>query len=633
MTYTEQTEQCTVERAISLEDLAGKQQWVAWREEIRTARDGTEKRTKIPYDPRTGCRARVPTDASTWGTRERAERRWRQLNDGRPGGVGIVLGELDDGPILMGIDLDGCFDSKTKTIEPWAKGVLNRFDTYSEVSPSGEGIKLFFLIAPEEYDSVNQLLGNKNRKAFAAGEHLEIAVDRDRFYAVTDCRLKDWPKTLSTVQVEDIRWLIEDVGPRFLENHGSSNRRAEGTRTRDESGSGYGFRFMSACKRNGDTYETACKKIRSDRGRAGEWARRVDERQLERAWKNGHTNDAETLEVLCVADVPMEQTNWVWQQRLARGKLTMMSGDPGLGKSQISMDIAARITNGNPWPDGGSAPRGTVVLLAAEDAVNDTIRPRLEAAGADTRFVHVVKTVTNSEGKKRGFELSADLDKLKDLIGQIDDDVVLIIVDPISAYMGDTDTHKMSLVSPVMSMVAEFAERNGVAVLAIHHPPKEAPRKALHAFNGTLAFVAGPRLVFLVVEDPENPDRSLLLPVKNNLGKQAAGMAYWIEDAAVDHKFKTSVIKWDDEPVTISANEALQGPNRIEPSKINSAGEFLLDYLADGPQDAKNVIDAGKEQNFSERTLHEAKKRRGIKSEKMGFDGSWTWRLPDRHGE
>src|SRR5262249_20187251 len=147
---------------------------------------------------------------------------------------------------------------------------------------------------------------------------------------------------------------------------------------------------------------------------------------------------------------------------------------------------------------------------------------------------------------------------------QIDDigDVVLVIIDPISAYMGDKiDPHQITSVRAVMSVVADFAEAANVAVLAIHHPPKDNTRKAIHHFSGSLAFAAAPRLAFVVAEDKEHEERYLLLPVKSNLGPLAPGRAYYIVGECVDRIF-TSTIKWDyAAPVTVTASEALRAAN------------------------------------------------------------------------
>jgi primase-polymerase (primpol)-like protein len=136
---------------VTLDDLASAPRWVAWREEERTNRNGTTKPTKIPYDPRTGGRARIPTHLQDCGTREQTARRWAQMDDGRPGGIGFVLGDID-GDCVWGIDLDGCITTKAdgkQSVAPWAARVLERFNSYAEVSPGKCGIKTLFLAQPE----------------------------------------------------------------------------------------------------------------------------------------------------------------------------------------------------------------------------------------------------------------------------------------------------------------------------------------------------------------------------------------------------------------------------------------------------------------------------------------------------
>ena len=166
MHHPQRKEHNHIDDEVMLGDLATEVRWVAWREELKP---GTEKPTKIPYCPRTGSKARTD-DPSTFGDRKQAERRWRKLDDGSRGGVGIVLGNLA-GDVLMGIDLDSCIDEKG-FISDWATEVVERFDTYAEVSPSGRGVKLFFLVAAEDTVTIDTLLGGKTRKFFAAGEHL-----------------------------------------------------------------------------------------------------------------------------------------------------------------------------------------------------------------------------------------------------------------------------------------------------------------------------------------------------------------------------------------------------------------------------------------------------------------------------
>ena len=611
----------------SLVELAERPYWVAWREEERESQNGEIKTTKIPYDPRLGRKARIPTDPSTWNTFERAERRASSLDDGRPVGTGIVLGDHFENELcLIGIDLDGCI-LDGRRIDRIAKDVISRFASYAEVSPSRNGIKCFFWISSFDYTNARQLIGGKLRKSFVVAEHKEIALDLGRYYTVTGDNLRSY-QSLRVVTFEDIRWLLEDAGPQFLQRHRPSNISDGRNSARDESGSGWGFRFMQDYKRRRLTFDQARAAILADRGPAGEWARRSDSRQLERVWGNAAARSAsETLDVVKVADVEMTEVSWIWPLRLARGKMTIVAGDPGLGKSQVAIDVAARITRGGRWPDGDHAPQGSVVILAAEDAVGDTIRPRLEAAGANVARVHVVKMVNTGEGHSRTFNLATDLAMLERLIQQIGD-VVCVIIDPISSYMGDTDSHKLTAVSPVFSQVADFAERNDIGTLAVHHPPKQNSGKALHAFSGSLAFVSGPRLAFVVVDEAEK-NRKLLLPVKTNLGPPAPGIGYRIAEASVDHRFLTSVISWDDEPVTVSANEAIRAANGSDgPSKLEQAKELLRELLADGPKPQTEIGEAARTRDIGASTLKNAKAGLNIVSRRSGFAGGWVWQLP-----
>src|SRR5262249_36543396 len=150
-------------------------------------------------------------------------------------------------------------------------------------------------------------------------------------------------------------------------------------------------------------------------------------------------------------------------------------------------------------------------------AIADTIRPRVEAAGADLTRIHMVRSVLrrdeNNKVRESVFSLQTDLDALGEAIGQIGASVSLVKIDPITAYLGDRiDTHKAGQVRSVLPEVDQFAHKHNVAVLGISHPPKVVPSsKAIHAVTGTLAFVAAARIVLLAIEDSGISGRNLLL--------------------------------------------------------------------------------------------------------------------------
>jgi hypothetical protein len=247
------------------------------------------------------------------------KRRGIEIKSAKGCGIGVVLGELSDGRYLVGIDLDSCRDSKSGRIADWAQEVIERFDTYGEISPSGTGVKLFFLMNADDMAELRELLGcnekgeQLTRKTFSAGKHREVAIDTARFYAVTNQHLKGSPKNFRLVPFSDAEWFIKQAGPHYLalpqttqkamsnearrslnkgtrparvlnrENRrlqgksqgmGQPNRKPTGNghaknayealddeqqHERDESGSGYGFRFMRDCHVKGMTEEASAR--------------------------------------------------------------------------------------------------------------------------------------------------------------------------------------------------------------------------------------------------------------------------------------------------------------------------------------------------------------------------------------
>jgi putative DNA primase/helicase len=309
--------------------------------------------------------------------------------------------------------------------------------------------------------------------------------------------------------------------------------------------------------------------------------------------------------------------------------VTILSGDPGLGKSHISIDAAARITTAEKWPlDEGETPLGSVIILAGEDAANDTIRPRLEAAGADCRRVHLIKMI-NGSGGRRLVSLRTDLDLIEDKINEIGD-VRLVIIDPVSAYLGDDrrDPNQLTTLAPVFSELSDFADRIKTAMLVIHHPTKGSVHKAIHSLSGSLAFSAGPRLVFMVAKEGEDSKRGVLLPVVNKIGPEAAAVGYYIIDCAIGG-IRTSRIDWDDKPVTITANQAARG---VEIDNKSSKAEKLLKEMLSGGKrvDANKIMSAAKKADIGERTMKDAKARLGGRSFKNG--ANWAWFLPKDAG-
>lgn len=333
----------------------------------------------------------------------------------------------------------------------------------------------------------------------------------------------------------------------------------------------------------------------------------------------------------CLDDVEAKPIRWFWPGRIACGKLTLLAGDPGLGKSQITAALAGIVTRGGFWPvDGTRCAPGSVIFLSAEDDAADTIRPRLEAVGADLRRCFILDAIRETDetgtARERSFSLKSDLERLYYAILKIGD-VRLVVIDPITAYMGGIDSHKNTDVRAMLTPIAEVAEACGVAVLGVSHLNKSNAQEALQRVSGSLAFVAAARAALIVIKDRKNPARRLLLPLKNNLGKDTGGLAFAVQSETLDNGIETSRIEWEREAVTMTADEAMRID--IDPDKSGEreeAKQFLLDLLANGPVLATEAERQYQEAGLSKRTIERAKKDLGIVSEKQGKNG-WTWAI------
>ena len=335
----------------------------------------------------------------------------------------------------------------------------------------------------------------------------------------------------------------------------------------------------------------------------------------------------------CAADIEPEPIDWIWEGRIARGKLTVIGGDPEEGKSQINVNIAATISKGGEWPNHeGKAPTGSVLILSAEDGVEDTLVPRLIAAGADRSKIHIIEAVRGEDEKgRRTFNLQTDLQLLEAKIKEIGD-VLVISIDPASAYMGKgIDSHNDQAVRTVLAPVAEMANRLDVAIISIMHFNKgnsQAGTKVMHRFMASVAFVAAARVAFAALRDPEDDTRHLFLHAKNNLAPPAPGLAYRIEqDHVTPALIKTSHIVWDTESVDITAAQAMAASRAQDVSPaLEEAKQFLAGLVGFDGKVVKEIEKEAKEAGMSWATMRRAKDELKLKSERDGYGGPWLWK-------
>ncbi len=335
-------------------------------------------------------------------------------------------------------------------------------------------------------------------------------------------------------------------------------------------------------------------------------------------------------------EITPQPIDWLWPGRIARGKITVVAGHPGTGKSQVTSAIVATVTRAGRWPvDGTRAPEGSAVILSAEDDAADTIMPRLIAADADVSRVHIVEAVRAiaADGTPgiRGVDLGRDIAALEALLESIGD-VALIVVDPITAYLGRTDSHVNAEVRGLLMPLTQLAELYGAAIIAVTHLRKSAASEALLAVTGSLGFVAASRAAYLAVKDASDPARQLWLPVKNNLGPDLPGLAYRIVSCEIANGIATSRVEWEMEPVMITADNALGAHADHDELRTerDAAAEWLRELLSIGPVPASEVQNEAKSAGHSWATVRRAKDVIGVCVKRDGFGkgGAWRWSLP-----
>jgi hypothetical protein len=281
---------------------------------------------------------------------------------------------------------------------------------------------------------------------------------------------------------------------------------------------------------------------------------------------------------------------------------------------------------------------GGVLFLTAEDDPADTLRPRLEAAGADLTRVRIIDGVIrgytgDGSSKSCTFSLEDDLQALGAKLAELGT-VAVVVIDPISAYLGDTDSHKNADVRGLLAPLGELAARHNVAIIGVSHMSKALGAKALMRVNGSLAFVAAARAAYLVTADPKDKTRRLFLPMKNNLGPDATGLAFRIEGATVDSVagcLATSRVVWDSEAIPMTADEAMQTENtQRSTSAVDEAADWLRETLTEGPRPATGIFELAAVEGIGKKTLRRAREQLGIKPIKLGMKDGWIWSLPPK---
>lgn len=340
-----------------------------------------------------------------------------------------------------------------------------------------------------------------------------------------------------------------------------------------------------------------------------------------------------------MSDVEMKPINWLWDKRIACGKLTVIAGNPGLGKSQLTANLAATVSRGMMWPEENlpNCNQGNVVFLSAEDDAGDTIKPRLIAAGADVGQCHIIEAIRTKtkEGRdsERSFDLSQDVEQLGIAIEQIGN-VRLVIIDPITAYLGETDSHNNADIRGILAPLSAMAAQHDAAVLLITHLNKSSGQDVLARVIGSIGLIAAARAGYVVMKDEKQPELRYFLPIKNNVGNDMDGFSFMIDGMEVEGGIHTSRIVWQDG--TVNAHAILNPTPEAKPTATNAASEWLSELLTGRRMLASAVFTEADGAGYTKACIQRAASRLKVTRQKQTIkDGAWEWSIPklDMYGQ
>ena len=349
------------------------------------------------------------------------------------------------------------------------------------------------------------------------------------------------------------------------------------------------------------------------------------------------SENVRTVDILRGCDIKPEAVNWLWNGWLAAGKLHVLGGAPGTGKTTISMALAATVTTGGRWPDGSLSPLGNAVIWSGEDDPADTLVPRLLLSGANLMRIYFISDVREGN-EKRSFDPAKDMEPLRRKLAEIGD-VRLLIVDPIvSAVAGDS--HKNAEVRRSLQPLVDLAASMKCALLGITHFSKgTGGRDPVERLTGSLAFGALARVVLVAAKQQEDGEDGrtvrIFLRAKSNIGRDDGGFEYDLHQAELKGYpgvFSSSVL-WG-EAIEGAARELLATADSTsddgEGGTLGDAKGFLSGLLDDGALSVKAIKAESNDAGFSWASIRRAQKALGIEAHKGGMRSGWMWSIPRR---
>ncbi len=312
-------------------------------------------------------------------------------------------------------------------------------------------------------------------------------------------------------------------------------------------------------------------------------------------------------------DIPFDEiqdsvVEWLWEGYIPAAKNTVLAGEPGLGKSTFLLDIAARITTSGSMPDETNGMLGPVIIMSAEDDPEDTIKPRLKAAGANLTEVFFLNEYQGAKGKKELLQIPNHLSLIEETVQKRM--AALLIIDPLSAFLAGIDDHRNNEVRGVLAKLNNLARNNHCAVVCMTHLNKGTGGKAIHRSMGSLAYIANARSGLIVGEDPDDREKFRVLAVsKANLSIKKPSLRFQLVPEGNVCKIGWTGVS----PYT--ADQLIAHPDELEQKETKKnqedlAAEWLLAYLEDGEADAEQIIKAASKDGIPRATLYRARAKK-----------------------
>lgn len=318
------------------------------------------------------------------------------------------------------------------------------------------------------------------------------------------------------------------------------------------------------------------------------------------------------VQVVPIASVERKKVDWLWYPYIPLGKITLLSGDPAVGKSYVGLSIATHLSNGDALPGAKYGSRGNSLIVSAEDDLGDTIAPRLDAMGANDSKIKAIRG--NFTFNEAGFELFNGI--------LAEHSPSFIFIDPLSAFVdGETDTNKENAVRALLVQLQILAERHHCAILIIRHLTKGTRDKAIYRGQGSIAFTAAVRSELMA---GWADGQRIIAHAKHNVGPRGNTLAYSLE---VDERTQVPRLEWQGE-VDLDVEDLNKPAEKDDKKQSDKALEFLKDVLSDGPVEAEKIAQLADQERISERTLKRAKATLNVQSIRRSEDSKWIWELP-----